>query len=74
MSGDKLAPPTEYPMGDIIYNWMLLRMNDLLLELREYLNSLGLSITQHSDTIMETLMEDIQEYLNPQEDTNDVVE
>lgn len=67
----KDAPPAEYPLGDIIYAWMYLQIDELLLGLREYLNELGLTVTQVTDEQVEGLMEELTEFLSQEDNTNE---
>ena len=63
MPETKDAPPAEFPLGDIIYAWMYLQIDELLQGLREYLNELGLTVTQVTDEQVEDLVEEITDFL-----------
>lgn len=61
--------PAEYPLGDILYAYLSLQIDDLLLGLREYLNELGLTVTQVTAETVDDLVEELETFL--QENTNE---
>lgn len=65
-----IAPPAEYPLGDILYVYLSSRFDELLMELREYLNEQGLTVTRVTDEHVDGLVEEINTYLQ-EKNTNE---